>query len=209
MLFVLSAPSGAGKTTIAQRLLKSVDNLRRVITATTRAKREGEVHEVDYIFMKKEEFLHHVERGSFLEYAEVYGNYYGTPKDQVLRNEEEGVDSLLVIDVQGAKSVKASYPESVLIFLMPPSFEELRRRLISRGYGTENLEQRLRKAEEEIACARHFDYIVVNEFIDDTVLALRNIIISHRYRVSRFLKKPEGVDSQIVNLLKEGTCGVF
>lgn len=152
MLFVLSAPSGTGKTTVAERLLKSCPGIRRIVTATTRSKREGEVHGVDYLFISYEEFEKKIEEGYFLEYAEVYGHYYGTPKDQVIRNEEEGVDSLLVIDVQGAKKVRESYKDSILIFLMPPSLEELRRRLLTRGYGTENLEKRLRKAEEEIAC---------------------------------------------------------
>jgi guanylate kinase len=99
MLFVLSAPSGTGKTTVAERLLKSCPGVRRIITATTRSKREGEVHGVDYLFISYEEFKEKIEEGYFLEYAEVYGHYYGTPKDQVIRNEEEGVDSLLVIDV--------------------------------------------------------------------------------------------------------------
>ena len=157
MLFVLSAPSGTGKTTVADRLLKSCPKVKRIITTTTRPRREGEVQGVDYIFIDREEFERKIEEGYFLEYANVYGHYYGTPKDQVLKNEEEGIDSLLVIDVQGAKKIRDAYPESVLIFLMPPSIEELRRRLLGRGYGRENLEQRLQKAEEEIACARHFD----------------------------------------------------
>ncbi|WPM33003.1 guanylate kinase [Hydrogenobacter sp. T-2] len=209
MLFVLSAPSGTGKTTIADRLLKSCPKVKRIITATTRPQREGEVHGVDYIFMDREEFERKIEEGYFLEYAKVYGNYYGTPKDQVLRNEEEGIDSLLVIDVQGAKKVKEVYPENVLIFLMPPSLEELRRRLLGRGYGRENLEQRLQKAEEEIACAKHFDYIVVNEFIDKTVEALHTIIVAHRYRRENFLKKPNVNDEAISRILSKVSCKSF
>ncbi len=209
MLFVLSAPSGAGKTTVADRLLKTCPRVRRIITATTRPKREGEEHGVDYIFMDKAEFERRTEEGYFLEYANVYGNYYGTPKDQVLKNEQEGVDSLLVIDVQGASKIREVYPESVLIFLMPPSIEELRRRLLGRGYGRENLEQRIQKAEEEIACARHFDYIVVNEFIDKTVEALHTIIVAHRYRRENFLKKPKVNDEVISRILSEGSCKSF
>ncbi|MEJ7555408.1 MAG: guanylate kinase [Aquificaceae bacterium] len=209
MLFVLSAPSGTGKTTVADRLLKSCPKVKRIITTTTRPRREGEVHGVDYIFIDREEFERKIEEGYFLEYANVYGHYYGTPKDQVLKNEEEGIDSLLVIDVQGAKKVKDAYPESVLIFLMPPSIEELRRRLLGRGYGRENLEQRLQKAEEEIACARHFDYIVVNEFIDKTVEALHMIIVAHRYRRENFLKKPNVNDEVISRILSEVSCKSF
>ncbi len=209
MLFVLSAPSGTGKTTVADRLLKSCPKVKRIITTTTRPRREGEVHGVDYIFIDREEFERKIEEGYFLEYANVYGHYYGTPKDQVLKNEKEGIDSLLVIDVQGAKKVKDAYPESVLIFLMPPSIEELRRRLLGRGYGRENLEQRLQKAEEEIACARHFDYIVVNEFIDKTVEALHMIIVAHRYRRENFLKKPNVNDEVISRILSEVSCKSF
>lgn len=209
MLFVLSAPSGTGKTTVADRLLKSSPKVNRIITATTRPQREGEVHGVDYIFMDREEFERKIEEGYFLEYAKVYGNYYGTPKDQILRNEEEGIDSLLVIDVQGASKVREVYPEAVLIFLMPPSLEELRRRLLGRGYGRENLEQRLEKSEEEIACARHFDYIVVNEFIDETVEALHAIIVAHRYRRENFLKKTSIKDAVINRILNESFCKSF
>jgi guanylate kinase (EC 2.7.4.8) len=140
MLFVLSAPSGAGKTTVANFIIRDVENIRRVITATTRPKREGEVEGVDYIFLTVEEFEQGIREGMFLEYAKVYGNYYGTPKDQVLKNEEEGYDSLLVIDVQGAMTIKRNFPDSVLVFLLPPSIEELRRRLLTRGYGHENLQ---------------------------------------------------------------------
>lgn len=209
MLFVLSAPSGAGKTTVAERLLKGCPGIRRIITATTRSKREGEVHGVDYLFISYEEFKEKIREGYFLEYAEVYGHYYGTPKDQVIRNEEEGIDSLLVIDVQGAKKVKETYKDSILIFLMPPSLEELRRRLLTRGYGTENLEKRLRKAEEEIACAKYFDYIVVNEFIDKTVEALCHIIKAQRHKKENFLGKPSSLDREIFKIIEEGQCPTF
>lgn len=209
MLFVLSAPSGTGKTTVAEKLLEICPRLKRVVTATTRPKREGEVHGRDYIFMDVEEFKSKIEEGYFLEYAEVYGNYYGTPKDQIVEREEKGFDSLLVIDVQGASSVKASYKDCTLLFLMPPSLEELRRRLLSRGYGRENLEKRIKKAEEEIACAKYFDYIVINEFIDKTVEALYNIILAQRYRKELFLKSPGLLDEDILKILREGKCSTF
>lgn len=209
MLFVLSAPSGAGKTTVAQRLLKTCPKLKRIVTVTTRPKREGEVQGVDYIFMNREEFEVKVRENYFLEYSEVYGNYYGTPADQVENNEREDLDSLLVIDVQGAKKVKDSYGECLLLFLMPPSLEELRRRLLSRGYGMENLEQRLKKAEEEIACARYFDYIIVNEFIDKTVEAIHTIVIAQRYRRDIFMRKPTVNDKKVLELIQRGVCSAF
>jgi len=205
MLFVLSAPSGTGKTTVVNNLLKEVDRLRRVITATTRAKREGEVEDLDYIFLTVEEFERAIAEDKFLEYAKVYGNYYGTPKDQVLKNEEEGYDSILVIDVQGAKTIKRNYPESVLIFLLPPSMEELKRRLLTRGYADDNIQERINTAQWEISCAKHFDYVVVNEFLDDTVMALKNIILSARHSAKRFLEDVRNriKDDIIISLLQK------
>ncbi|MEN3027854.1 MAG: guanylate kinase [Aquificaceae bacterium] len=209
MLFVLSAPSGTGKTTVVDRLFRSRPNLRRIVTATTRPRREGEVQGVDYIFFTYEEFEIKIREGYFLEYAIVYGSYYGTPKEQVIRNEEEGVDSLLVIDVQGAKRLKESYKDCLLIFLMPPSLEELERRLMNRGYGKENLEDRLKKAKEEIACARYFDYIVVNDFIDKTVEALQTIILAQKYRKEKFLKRPSIKDEKVLEFFQNYRCEVF
>lgn len=209
MLFVLSAPSGTGKTTVASKLLKDCLDLKRVITATTRPKREGEKEGVDYIFLTPEEFEKRIREGYFLEYAIVYGNYYGTPREQVIKNEEEGIDSLLIIDVQGAKRIRESYRESLLIFLMPPSMEELRERLMNRGYGRENPEDRLRKAVEEIACARHFDYIVVNDFVDKAVEALKTIILAQRCKKEKFLRNPPIRDEKITEYLSRTHCGVF
>jgi len=111
-LFILSAPSGTGKSTVAVKLLKQLEGIRKVVTATTREPRPGERQGVDYLFMSVEEFERGIEKGMFLEYASVYGNYYGTPKDQVERNLSEGVDSLLVIDVQGAFRVKEMFEEA-------------------------------------------------------------------------------------------------
>ncbi len=208
MLFVLSAPSGTGKTTVAERLLKSVPNLRRVVTATTRPKREHEVEGVDYFFMDEEEFKRGIQKGMFLEWALVYGSYYGTPIEQVIKNEEEGYDSLLVIDVQGARQVKQKHKDSVLIFLLPPSLEELKRRLLTRGYVDQNLEERLMSAEREIACAVEFDYIVVNEFVDKAVEALTHIILSQRFRKENFFKRLELRDERIREVLKKAHCNI-
>jgi len=205
MLFVFSAPSGTGKTTVVNMILKEVERVRRVVTATTRQKREGEVEGVDYIFLSVEEFERGIREGKFLEYAKVYGNYYGTPKDQVLKNEEEGFDSILVIDVQGAKTVKKNYPESILIFLLPPSMEELNRRLLTRGFRDENLEERIKTAQWEISCAKHFDYIVVNEFLDETLQALKNIILSARHTTKNFFRDLEKrvSDDKIISYLRQ------
>ncbi len=209
-LFILSAPSGTGKSTVASKLLHQVDGLRKVITATTREPRPGEKDGVDYIFMSREEFERGIENGMFLEYAEVYGNYYGTPKDQIERNIKENVDSLLVIDVQGAFRVKEVFPEAVSIFLLPPSLEELRRRMIGRGYRDSNMDLRLEMAKKEIPCARFFDYVIINDFVDKAVDQIRSIILATRCERDRVLRNLSSVlhSEDILSLLKGGRCYV-
>ena len=206
-LFILSAPSGTGKSTVTTKLLSGLTGIKKVITATTRDPRPGEVNRRDYIFMTREEFERGIKEGFFLEYAEVYGNLYGTPADQVRENLLEGTDSLLVIDVQGAFKVKKAHPDAVSIFLMPPSLEELKRRMKRRGHNDANSELRLRTAREEIPCAREFDYIVINDFIDRAVEHLKSIIISHRCQRDRVIKESANLlDDEIVSLLEGGRC---
>ncbi|MDQ7038839.1 MAG: guanylate kinase [Aquificota bacterium] len=209
-LFILSAPSGTGKSTVAGKLLQQVDSLRRVVTATTRRPRPGEKDGVDYIFMTREEFERGIKEGFFLEYAEVYGNYYGTPRDQVERNMKENVDSLLVIDVQGAFRVKEVFPEAVSIFLLPPSLEELKRRMIARGYRDSNTEVRLEMAKKEIPCARFFDYVIINDFVDRAVELLRSIILASRCERERVLGRLDALlhSEDVLSLLKGGRCYV-
>lgn len=209
-LFILSAPSGTGKSTVASRLLKELDGIRKVVTATTREPRPGEKHGVDYIFMSREEFEEGIEKGMFLEYANVYGNYYGTPKDQVERNLREGYDSLLVIDVQGAFKVKKIYPEAVSIFLLPPSLEELKRRMIGRGYRDRNMRERLETAKGEIPCVKRFDYVIINDFIDKAVMQLRSVIVASRCERESTLRNIRKLLSgeDIVSLLEGGECYV-
>ncbi len=211
-IFVISAPSGTGKTTIVEKLLKEGESLRirRVITATTRAKRESEIEGVDYIFMDVESFKEGIKKNEFLEYANVYGNYYGTPKSQVLKNEEENFSSILVIDVQGAKKIKEVRPDSLLIFILPPSLQELERRLLSRGFLDKNLQERLRSVKEEIACAKYFDYIILNDYIDNAVKVLKSIIISHMHKTETFTKNLDFVikDEEMRRLIK-GDCKIF
>ncbi len=211
-IFVVSAPSGTGKTTIVEKLLKEGESLRirRVITATTRAKRESEIEGVDYIFMDVESFEEGIRRDEFLEYANVYGNYYGTPKSQVLKNEEENFSSILVIDVQGAKRIKEVRPDSLLIFILPPSLQELERRLLSRGFLDKNLQERLRSVREEIACAKYFDYIILNDYIDNAVEVLKSIIISHMHKTEIFKNNLDlFVKDEEIKRLIEGDCKTF
>ncbi len=209
-LFVLSAPSGTGKSTVASKLLQQLEGIRRIVTATTREPRPGERDGVDYIFMSREEFERGIEEGMFLEYAEVYGNYYGTPRDQVEKNMKEKVDSLLVIDVQGAFRIKEVFPEAVTVFLLPPSLEELERRMVARGYRDANRELRLEMAKKEIPCARAFDYVIINDFVDRAVDQLRSIIVASRCERERVLGGLRDLlhSEDLLSLLEGGECYV-
>ena len=151
---------------------------------TTRAPREGEVHGKDYFFVSKEEFLEHVERGNFLEHATVFDNYYGTPKDMVLKRLERGRNVLLDIDVQGGLQVKAVMPEAVLIFILPPSLAVLRSRLEGRGTETQDvIEKRLSKAVNEIKLIGEYDYIVVNDVLEEAADLARSIMKAETAKV--------------------------
>ncbi|WP_461830054.1 guanylate kinase [Aquifex sp.] len=209
-VFIISAPSGTGKTTVAKKVLSQLPDLVRVVTYTTRPPRPGEVDGQDYRFISKEDFEKKIKENYFLEYANVYGNYYGTPKKDIEDILSQGKDALLIIDVQGAFKVKSLMPEAVSIFLLPPSFEELKRRIEGRGYVDKNLEKRLQTAKEEIPCARYFDYIVINDFLNNAVEKVKAIILSYRVETSRVLNNIEKYlqGSDIVDLVKGGKCYV-
>lgn len=192
-LFVISGPSGTGKGTICKELIKD-DKIRLSVSMTTRNPREGEVHGVSYYFATKEEFLQKIEAGGFLEYAEVFGNYYGTPKMEVLELLDEGIDVLLEIDVQGALQIKEVYPEAVLVFILPPSMAELRARLTGRGTETQEVvERRLGQAAKEISYVKQYDYAVINDDLDQAIDNVKTVI-----RASHF-----GVTQSIANQYEE------
>ena len=179
VLFVISGPSGVGKGTVNKRLFEEFGNaVAFSVSATTRGPREGEVDGREYIFISRQEFEKRVANNEFLEHAEYAGNCYGTPRDHVLSLLQRGISVILEIDVQGALQVKARMPESVSVFILPPSFEELEHRLRGRGTETpEKIEKRLAAAKAEMARATEYDYQIVNDDLDAAYARLREIFI--------------------------------
>ena len=182
-LFVIAAPSGGGKTSLISALLERDPRVRLSISHTTRPARPGEVDGQHYYFVDEPTFLGLVERGAMLEHARVYGNLYGTGRDAVERILGEGKDVLLDIDWQGARQVRAAFPGARLIYLLPPSLEELRRRLERRGQdGPEVIARRMAAARSDIAHAPEFDFIVVNDDFDAALDDLQAIVRERRPR---------------------------
>jgi guanylate kinase len=186
LLFIVSAPSGTGKTTLVERLVQVLPNLRMSRSYTSRATRNGERDGVDYNFISQREFRERIERCEFLEWADVFGHYYGTGAqdlEQLLAAEQ---DVVLVIDVQGARQVKARGVDHTSIFVLPPSFQALEQRLRGRSKDTEEqMQRRLATARAEAASYIDYDYVVVNDELDATVARLRDIIEAERSRMHR------------------------
>ncbi|SFO00119.1 guanylate kinase [Eubacterium pyruvativorans] len=189
-LFVISGPSGAGKGTIVNAVMDQADpsGTALSISMTTREPRPGEEDGVNYFFVTKEEFRRQIEAGGFLEYAEVYDHYYGTPKSKVMEKLNQGKDVILEIDIQGALNVKKAFPEGVLIFILPPSMEVLRSRLTGRGTDApEVIERRLSKTRGELAFIDRYDYGVVNDDLKEAVETVRAIMRAEHARVDENL----------------------
>ena len=190
VLVVISGPSGVGKGTVRAAIFEQENhNLEYSISMTTRQPRVGEADGIDYFFTNKEAFLDRIAHGQFLEWAEFCGNYYGTPLDYVQKRLDEGKDVVLEIEVQGALQVKKVMPDAAFIFIAPPSMDELRSRIMTRGTETiEVINKRMHKAEAEIGLAHEYDYIVINDTIENARDRIMAVIKAEHYRSSRILE---------------------
>lgn len=190
LLIVISGASGTGKGTVCKKLLDDLPEVAYSISATTRTPRPGEVDGREYYFLSKDEFQTWIAEEKFLEYANVYGNFYGTPINKIEERLNRGEDIILEIDVQGALSVKRKCPEGVYIFLLPPSLEELKNRIEGRGTETpESLSRRLKNAVAEIKIGLQYDYVVVNDTIDNAAAQIKAILTAERCKVGRNAEK--------------------
>ena len=185
-LIVVSGPSGAGKDTIVGKVLERNKNAWLSISATSRKPRKGEEEGVNYFFLEKEDFEKKIKENYFLEYAEYAGNYYGTPKEKIIEKLEKGLDVILVIEIQGARKVKELVPEALFIFIMPPSEKELLKRLKNRKTEQkEKIIERFNLAYKEMNEVTKYNYVVVNDQVDDAVEKVESIIKAEKCRVDR------------------------
>ncbi len=186
ILIVISAPSGAGKTTLVREISKAIPEIHYSISFTTRHPRREEAHGRDYFFVNEDEFKKRKDRGELIECAYVHGSWYGTPRDIIEENLKGGFDTLLDIDVQGGKQIKNLYPDAVLVFVVPPSLSILETRLRDRKQDDEaTIRRRLAAAKEEMKQAPDYDYLLVNDQITHAIEQLRCIITAERLRTSR------------------------
>ena len=181
--FVVSSPSGGGKTTIVEKILSVDPSLRKTISHTTRPKRPGETHRVHYHFTDQEKFLTMKKSKKLLEWAEVYGNFYGTSKSEIEKILKKGLDVILVIENKGAKTIRKMFPRSVFILILPPSFQELKSRVSKRAHSGDDVEKRLRNAKKEVQDLLWYDYVIVNQDADESADRLLSIIEAERARL--------------------------
>ncbi len=194
LLFVVSAPSGAGKTTLCRAARDRLPDLFYSVSATTRARRDWEVDGVDYHFVPREVFQRWIQNDALLEWAEIYGEFYGTPADPVRRAFETGQDVIMDLDVVGKRKLEALFPRQVVsIFVFPPSLEALRERLVQRGVEPGKLQTRLDRALDELSHAREYTYWILNDDLEHAVEALVSIIRAARHQAHLLLRDPTSV----------------
>jgi len=188
-IIVLSSPSGGGKSSLCKALLKADNKLNLSISATTRKPRIGEIEAIDYHFKNMQEFDQLIAQNMFVEYVKIYNNYYGTLKESLEKTLENGMDVLFDIDWQGARSIKSHDPEAITIFILPPSLDVLRDRLKSRGQDDAcTIELRMNEAMLEMNHAEEYDYVVVNDKFENSLMEIRSIITTERIKRSQFHK---------------------
>ena len=209
LLVVISGFSGAGKGTLMKKLLEEYQQYALSVSMTTRAPREGEVNGREYFFATREQFEDKIKQGGFIEHAQYCGNYYGTPKDYVEQQLEAGKDVILEIEIQGAMKVKEQFADAILLFVMPPSISELRRRLVGRGTETEEvIMQRLQRAKEEAVGIEDYDYIIINDDLDTCVKELNELLektheeIQNRYHPDNYKELIENIRTELNGLVK-------
>jgi guanylate kinase len=191
LLMVVSAPSGAGKTSICREILRRLPNVRFSVSSTTRPPRPGEAIGQDYDFISAEEFRERIDRGEFVEWVENYGQLYGTSKKTMEAFLTQGYDLILDIESRGAKTIREHYPRGVFIFILPPSLSELKSRLSLRGESTAVMECRLRSSLDEIREALWYDYIIFNETLKEAVDRFQAVYIAEKSRRDRFTERIE------------------
>lgn len=194
VLYVVSAPSGCGKGTILETVLKNNKNIYYSVSATTRSPREGEKDGINYYFLSKEEFQKLIDNNGMLEHACFCDNFYGTPRKQVEEKLREGFDVILEIETNGAMQIKKNFPDAILIFILPPSVSELRRRLFKRRTETEEvIEKRLSEAKNEISLAKKYDYIMINAELEKAISNFEAIIVASKLTKKKNSNKIEEV----------------
>lgn len=200
LLFIISGPSGAGKGTICKAYMEEAKDTYLSVSATTRSPRDRETDGESYYFLSREEFEEKIHAGEFLEFAEVYGNYYGTPNWKVEEKLSMGTDVILEIDIQGALKVKENSPEGIFIFVLPPSMEELKQRIIRRGSETpESLLKRFNSAFKEINYISRYNYAVINTTVEEALDSVKAIVKAEKLRVSRVVQDVEMLKGEYVN----------
>lgn len=209
LLIVISGFSGAGKGTLMKKLIENYDQYALSISMTTRAPRDGEVDGREYFFVTREQFEDKIKQGGFIEHAQYCGNYYGTPKDYVEQQLENGKDVILEIEIQGAMKVKEQFPDAVLLFVMPPSIAVLHQRLIGRGTETEEvIFERLQRAEEEAVGIEDYGYIIINDDLDTCVKELHELLvithetIQEQYHPKNYTELIENIRTELKSLVK-------
>ena len=199
-LFIVSAPSGAGKTSLVKALLSTNQDIALSVSYTSRAPRSGEVDGKDYHFVSREKFLSMAQQGDFLERAEVYGNFYGTSKSWISSQTAGGRDILLEIDWQGAQQVRSMFPRCISVFILPPSLQALQDRLNNRKQDSaEVIARRMASAREEVAHIGEFDYVIINDKLDEALQQLNAIVVAAALRIERQLARRQNLITQLLN----------